>query len=64
MARMTKAAKVIEDQVEAAFKRHANCVQINIMDLSNVMNAGRKAIMAGQSLDEAMMAAVAKYRQN
>lgn len=64
MARMTKADKVIEDQVNAAFRTHGSCVQINMMDLGNVMNAGRDAGRAGGDIDAAIRAAVAKYRQN
>ena len=64
MARQTKAEKAIEATVEAAFRKHANGVQINMMDLGKVMNAGRNAARAGASVDDAMIAAVAQYRQN
>jgi len=61
---MTKAEKLIDDQVHAAFKAHANCVQINMMDLGKVLDAGRNALKAGHNLDEAMAVAVAQYRKN
>ena len=64
MARMSKADRAIEDRVNAAFSKHANCVQFNIMDLGKVTDAGRDALRAGNDLDAAMIAAVAQYRQN
>ncbi len=64
MGRMTKANKAIEDQVNAAFIRHAASVPINIMDLGKVLGAGRDALREGRDLDTAMLAAVAQYRQN
>lgn len=64
MARMTKAAKLIETQVEAAFTKYGERVQFDMMDLGKIMNAGRDAIRAGESVDEAMIAAVARYRKN
>jgi len=64
MARQTKAEKLIDKQVEAAYSKHGHGVQINVMDLSKVMNAGRDAIKAGQNLDDVMLAALAKYRVN
>jgi len=63
MPRMTKAEKAIEKQVEDAFKTHASCVQFDVMDLSKIMNACRDAAKAGQSVDVAMIAAIAKYRR-
>lgn len=64
MPRMTKAEKAIETQVERAFRIHGHRVQLDIMDLSKIMNAGRDAAKAGESVDKAMIAAVAKYRKN
>jgi hypothetical protein len=63
MARQTKQDKQIDQAVEAAFYRHGNHVQFNIMDLSKIHRAGVEAVKAGQDLDTAMLAAVAKYRQ-
>ena len=64
MARMSKADKAIETRVEAAFKKHSSCVQFDIMDLSKIMGAGRDALRDECDLDEAMIVAVAQYRQN
>jgi len=64
MARMTKADKAIEKAVEAAYGRHFEGVQVNMMDLSKIMNIGRDALLNGKDLDAAMSAAVAQFRQN
>ena len=64
MARQTKADKAIDARVEAAYSKHFDCVSVNIMDLSKIMNIGRDALIAGRNLDTAMIAAVAKFRQN
>jgi len=60
----TKADKAIDKQVEAAYGKHFSYVQVNMMDLSKIMNAGRNALKAGEDLDAAMIAAREKYRQN
>jgi hypothetical protein len=63
-----KAAKrAIEAQnteIERAYYRHGNGVQINIMDITNIYKDCRTALAAGTVLDDAMKTAVAKYRQN
>jgi len=64
MARMTKAAKAVEQKIEAAFKRHGSNVQFNIMDLSKITAAGRDALNEGRNLDDAVIAAVRQYRKN
>ena len=64
MARKTKAEKEIERQIDAAFKKHSNNTQINIMDIAKIMDAGWEAATAGTSIDEAVAAAVAKYSVN
>ena len=60
--RMTKAAKAIEDQVHAAYAKHGHCVQVPMMDLGKIHNAGRAAGQAGEDIGEAVKAAVAQYR--
>lgn len=64
MARMTKEEKQREKDYEAAFKKHGNCVQFNIMDLNPMHKEVLAAVQSGKTMDEAMTAAVAKYRQN
>lgn len=54
----------LDRRYDAAFKAHGNCVQFNIMDLGKMRNEVRTAVIAGADLDEAMKAAVAKYRKN
>ena len=64
MARQTKAEKLIDTVVEAAYGRNCSGVQFDIFDVGKVMDAGRAAARAGTSVDDAMIAAVAKYRKN
>jgi len=64
MARKTKAEKAAETLVEQAFNRNCSNVQFNIMDLSNIMKAGKDAIREGRNLDEAMIEAREKFRKN
>lgn len=45
MARKTK--KAIDAEVDAAFRAEANGVQIPIMKLGSVLDAGRAAVLAG-----------------
>ncbi len=54
----------LDRAVDAAFKRHGNCVQFNMMDLGKISRETRDAVIAGRDIDEAMQTAVAKYRKN
>lgn len=64
MARKTKAEKQIDQQVDAAFYKHGDRVGIPIMDLSKIIAAGKAAAAAGEDIDAAVKAAVAKYRKD
>ena len=64
MARMTKEEKRIEQEWERAFKVHGSCVQFNIMDLGKMHGEVTAAGKAGQNVEEATKAAIAKFRQN
>ena len=64
MARMTKEEKRIEAEWKAAFKVHGNCVEFNVMDLGKLHGEVTAAGKAGQNVEEATKAAIAKYRQN
>lgn len=64
MARKSKQEKRIDDMVEAAFYKHGSNIQFNIMDLGKIHKAGVDALLAGQDLDAAILAAIASYRQN
>lgn len=60
MARKTK--KAIEAEVNAAFKVEANGVQIPIMKLGSILDAGRAAVLAGKDAREAIRLAIATVR--
>jgi xanthine dehydrogenase molybdopterin-binding subunit B len=54
----------LDKAVEAAFQVHGNRVQFSVMDLGKISNETRAAVIAGGDINEAMKAAVAKYRKN
>jgi hypothetical protein len=64
MKRMTKEEKAREKAIEAAFYRHGNGIPINIMNLSKISEAGRKALQEGTDLDTAVKAAIELYRED
>ena len=64
MARETKESKRIDAAVDAAYYRNGNGIQVNIFDLSKIMNAGRAAIISGGDVDAAIIAALKIYRKN
>ena len=64
MVRTTKESKKIDAAVSAAYHRHGNGIQVNMMDLSKIMHAGRTAVIDGGDLDAAIIAALKIYRQN
>jgi maltose-binding protein MalE len=59
-----KANKALDELVAQAYNRHGNNVQINIMDISNIYRDCKAAHAAGSTMDDAMITAIAKYRQN
>ncbi len=59
MAKMTK--KAAERLSDAAFQKHG-VHKYNIMDLSKIHDAGVVAALAGQDVDQAVIAACEKYR--
>jgi hypothetical protein len=54
----------IDRQVEAMYYRIASGVQIDVMDIGKVFDAGRTAIAAGEDLEAALRAIVAQLRRN
>lgn len=61
---MTKREKNRLDRlVDQAFCIHGNRVQFNIMDLGKIHAETLAAVVGGGDVNEAMIAAVAKYRQ-
>jgi hypothetical protein len=64
---MTKAEKLIDRRISAAYYATCNGVQIDIFDIGKVFAAGRKAIDAGADdagLQAAIVAFVATIRKN
>jgi len=47
-----------------AFKRHFNCVQVDMMALHAIMKAGDDCVKSGGDIDACMVEFVAKYRRN
>ncbi len=64
MARKTKEEKRIESEVDAAFKKHSHGVQIPMMEINTILNAGRKAGKEGKNIDEAIQASINIHRAN
>lgn len=65
MARKSKEEKKIDELVAAAFKTHGDRIEFNIMDLSKISKAGRDAAAGGpEAIEQAVIAAIAKYRQS
>lgn len=63
--------KKLDDAISKAYYRNGQGVQVNIMDIGKIYDAGKKAYEAADTveaadaaLEEAMKAAIAKYRQN
>ncbi len=62
---MTKReSKKLDRAVDTAFKVHGNCVQFSIMDLGKISRETREAVIAGGNINDAMEAAVTRYRKN
>jgi hypothetical protein len=53
----------LEKEVDAAFKKHFNCVQIPMMDLPKIFNETRQRFMAGEAIDAVMEKLSNKYKQ-
>jgi hypothetical protein len=63
--------KKLDEAISKAYYRHGNNVQVNIMDIGKIYAAGKTAYEgaatleeADKALDDAMKAAIAKYRVN
>lgn len=64
---MKKANKVIDNQVQAIFKKIGCGIQFNIMDLGKIADAAKNVLIAGGdavAAEEAMAGAIALYRAN
>ncbi len=57
MARKTKIEKQIEEAVDAAFRKHGQGVQIDVMDIPKILAAGRaeyQHFIVGSTHEEAL----------
>jgi hypothetical protein len=59
-----KSKKAIDREIERIYKVVGDRVQVPIMSLSKIFRAGHAAAAAGDDLEAAIKAAVAKYRVN
>lgn len=64
MPRQSRVEKEIDQAIERLFYRHAQNVQIPVMDLSKITRAGKDAHAAGQDMEPAIIAAIAAVREN
>ena len=65
MARRTKEQKRVDDLVNTLAQRHLNNVQVDIMDLSKISDAGKAAAPNGDAaIEEAIKAKIAELRKN
>ena len=62
--RMTKEEKVLEAAYYDAFRRLGSNVQFDMFDLGKIHSESVAAAASGTAMDDAVKAAVAKYRKN
>lgn len=60
----TRTLAKIDKQIEAIYYRVAQGVQINIMDIGKVYDAGRTAALRGGDVEAAVIGCVALLRRN
>jgi hypothetical protein len=61
---MSKSSKKLDKEIEAIYYANCSGVQINIMDIPKIFDAGRMAYAAGQPMAPAILAKVAELRKN
>mgnify|MGYP001568996983 CR=1 FL=1 len=64
MPRQTKQDKLIDAQINTIYCRRCSGIQINMLDISRVFAVGRKALLAGEDAEAAIVAFVETIRQN
>lgn len=64
MAKQTKEEKRIDKEVEAAYAKHGQGVQIPMMEIGSIYAAGRNAVKNNESIEEAVKAQIEKIRVN
>lgn len=61
---MAKRKTKLDAEITRLFYKHASGVQINILDLGKIHVAGREAAASGTSVEDAVVAAIARFRVN
>ena len=61
MRKMTPAMKKLDKKVSEACQRLTVDYQINIMNLSDIHNAGMAAALLNEDIDAAVLTAIQKY---
>jgi len=59
-----KSSKKLDAEINAAYKKHGDRVEVSMMDIPKIFRAGEEADAAGESIEDAVKAAIAKYRVN
>ena len=62
-AKKTKAQKALDKLYDDAFERLGSRIQFNMFDLSKIRDESILAFQSGKSMNEAVTAVIAKYRQ-
>ena len=62
--KQSKASKALDKQIEQAYYKLGNEVQINMMDILKLYSESRASVAAGNSVEQAVGDAIAKYRLN
>jgi hypothetical protein len=53
-----------DSAIEQAWYRLASGIQVNMMDIPKIFKECREAMQSGQSVEDVVKAAIAKYRLN
>ncbi len=56
--------KQLDKEIERLYKIHGQNIQINIMDIGKIFNAGRQAYETGGDMEKAVQDAIAQLRKN
>lgn len=59
--------KKLDAFISAAYRKHFNCVQVNVFDLSKIFGAAKTAYVANptlEAIDASMAASLPLYRKN
>lgn len=62
--RQSKQAKLIDAEISRAFYKNFSGVQINVMDIGKIFDAGRLAAASGAEIEAAVIAATEAVRLN